>query len=285
MSIVYLDGKFLPMSEAKISPMDRGFLFGDGIYEVIPSYAGKMVGFSLHIDRMNNCLEAIEITLNWTTREWLDIAKQLVELNGSGNLGLYFHVSRGADIKRFHAYPKDLKPTVFAFAFEIPESPKADNTNVKGCRTVSAEDMRWKRCHIKSTSLLGNVIHFQQSYEAGVSETLLYNGNGELTEASSCNVFIVKNGRVHTPPLDNQILPGITRAMLLDILRKEGVLQVDERVISMREVEEADEIWLTSSSKGIAPVVELNGCPVGTGTVGDIWQVAQAQYTHHKFNY
>ena len=284
-NIVFLDGQFMPLSEAKISPMDRGFLFGDGIYEVVPSHDAKLVGFGLHIERMQSGLDAIGITLNMSVDDWRDIAKTLIERNGKGNLGVYFHVSRGADVKRFHAYPGHIQPTVFGFAFDIPAAPLADKQSVKQYKVASTEDLRWKRCQIKSTSLLGNVMHFQQGQDAGVHETILYNQRNELTEASTSNVFIVKNEVVITPPLDNQLLSGITRKMLLDILRKDGTLQVQERVINMSEVHTADELWLTSSSKEIAPVVELDGQQVGNGIVGDIWQLAQSLYSTNKHNY
>ena len=284
-NIVFLNGQFLPMSEAKISPMDRGFLFGDGIYEVVPSYNGQLVGFGLHIARMQSGLEAIGIKLEQSVNDWRDISQTLIERNGKGNLGLYFHVSRGTDVKRFHAYPDDIPPTVFAFAFEIPAANVADKTLVKQFKVASTQDLRWQRCQIKSTSLLGNVMHFQQGQDAGMHETILYNQHNELTEASACNVFIVKNEVVCTPPLDNQLLPGITRHMLLDILRKDGTLQIEERVISMSEVRAADELWITSSSKDIAPVVELDGQPVGNGEVGEIWLLAQSLYSANKYNY
>jgi D-alanine transaminase len=284
-NIIFLDGQFMPMSEAKISPMDRGFLFGDGIYEVVPSYDTSLVGFGLHIERMQNGLDAIGIKLNMGIDDWRDVAQNLIEKNGRGNLGLYFHVSRGADVKRFHAYPENIKPTVFAYAFDIPAANIADKQSVNQYRVASTEDLRWKRCHIKSTSLLGNVMHFQQGQDAGVHETILYNQRNELTEASACNVFIVKNEEVITPLLDNQLLPGITRNMLLDILRKDGTLKVQERVIRMSEVHAADELWLTSSSKEVVPVVELDGQPVGNGKVGDIWQLAQSLFSANKYHY
>jgi D-alanine transaminase len=265
--------------------MDRGFLFGDGIYEVVPSYNAKLVGFGLHIERMQNGLDAIGIKLNMGVDDWRNIAQNLIEKNGKGNLGLYFHVSRGADVKRFHAFPENIQPTVFAYAFKIPAPPIADKLKVKQYSVTSTEDLRWKRCQIKSTSLLGNVMHFQQGHEAGVDETILYNQRDELTEASACNVFIIKNDVIMTPPLDNQLLPGITRNMVLDILRKDGTLHIQERPISMTEVRAADEIWLTSSSKEIAPVVQLDGQPVGNGSVGDIWQLAQTLYSANKHNY
>ncbi|TPE54938.1 D-alanine aminotransferase [Maribrevibacterium harenarium] len=285
MTTVYLNGEYLPMSEAKISPMDRGFLFGDGIYEVIPSYDGKLVGFGPHIDRMKEGLGFIEIGLNHSHEQWREICEGLIEKNGGGNLGIYLHVSRGADSKRFHAYPNDVAPTVFGFAFEIPPAPVADKAKAKGYKVSSTEDLRWKRCNIKSTALLGNVMHFQQGYAAGNNEIILYNAEGEMTEGSACNAYIVKDGVVITPPLDNQILPGITRLMLLDILRKDGSIPVEERTVTMDEVRNADEIWLTSSSKEIAPVIALDGNPVGNGEIGDVWQKAQALYSAGKFNY
>ncbi len=283
--IVYLNGEYLPKCEAKISPMDRGFLFGDGIYEMVPSYDGKLVGFSLHIQRMQNGLDAIGIKLNQSVQVWRDIAQTLIEKNGQGNLGVYLHVSRGADVKRFHAFPENVQPTVFAFAFEIPPAPIADKSKAKQFKVRSAQDLRWKHCDIKSTSLLGNVMHFQHGQDSGVDETILFNANNELTEASACNVFVVKGKTICTPPLDKQLLPGITRFMLLDILRQHSSFTIEERVITMDEVHQADELWLTSSSKEIVPVVELDGQPIGNGSVGDVWQAVQALYSQYKYSY
>lgn len=285
MSIVFLNNEFLPMEEAKISPMDRGFLFGDGIYEVIPSYSGNLVGFAPHIERMNNGMEEIGIRFDWPLQQWRDLAETLIEKNDGDNLGIYLHVSRGTDSKRFHAYPDDVAPTVFAFAFEIPPAPVADKTVAKGYKVSTTRDLRWERCHIKSTALLGNVMHFQHGFERGANETLLFNANDELTEASACNAYIVKDGVIATPPLDNQLLPGITRFMLLDILNKDGSLKVEERIVTKDEVLNADEVWVTSSSKEIAAVIEVDGKPVGNGEVGDVWQAAQALYSANKHNY
>jgi D-alanine transaminase len=285
MSIAFINDTFLPLEEAKISPLDRGFLFGDGIYEVIPSYDGKLVGFKLHIDRMNDGLAAIGIQLNWSHQQWQALCDQLVIENGSSNLALYLHVSRGADTSRFHGFPDALEPTVFAFTFAIASPPVADKAVVKPYKVSTTRDLRWERCHIKSTALLGNVLHFQYGYEKGHGETLLFNGNNELTEASACNAFIVKDGRVITPALDHQKLAGITRLMLLDILRKDGGIPVEERVVTMDEVGDADEVWITSSSKEIAPVTEIDGKPVGNGEVGDVWLAAQTLYSANKYNY
>lgn len=285
MSIAYLDGAYLPIEEAKISPLDRGFLFGDGVYEVVPSYAGSMVGFAPHIARMQDGLAAIGMTLDWSESDWAELCNRLISENGTGNLGLYLHVSRGADTRRFHAFPKNVNPTVFAFTFEIAPPPVADKALAHGYHVATAKDLRWRRCHIKSTALLGNVLHFQQGYESNCDETILYNSNNELTEASACNAFIVKDGVVITPPLDNQLLPGITRHIVLDILRKDGAIKVEERVVTMDEVNNADEVWITSSSKEIAPVTQIDGVPVGDGQVGDVWLAAQTLYSANKFSY
>lgn len=286
MSTVFLNGEYLPIEQAKISPLDRGFLFGDGIYEVIPSYSGKMVGFHAHINRMNDGLKAIGIELNWNDNQWLSLCENLSQKNGSGSLGLYLHVSRGADTKRFHAFPENVEPTVFAMTYEIalPKTPCLTTVG-KGYSLTSTEDLRWQRCHIKSTSLLGNVLHFQEGFVAGSQETLLFNHNQELTEASSSNIFIVKNGIIATPIQDNQILPGITRRLVIDILTKEGSLTVEERTITLAEVKAADEIWITSSSKEIAPVTQLDGLPVGDGNVGHVWLKAATLYSNDKFSH
>lgn len=285
MSIVFLNNEYMPMEQAKISPMDRGFLFGDGIYEVIPSYDGKLVGFGPHIDRMNQGLEMIGIQFNWSEEQWREVCQKLIKENGGGNLGLYLHVSRGTDSKRFHAYPDNVEPTVYAFAFDIPAANIPDKAKVKGYRVATTQDLRWQRCNIKSTALLGNVMHFQHGHGQGYNETILFNAENNMTEGSACNAYIVKDGVVITPPLDHQLLPGITRHMLLDILRKHSDIKVEERNVSMQEVMSADEVWLTSSSKEIAPVIEIDGKPVGNGEIGDTWLAAQTLYTQHKYDY
>jgi len=285
MSTVYLNGNYMPMEQARISPMDRGFLFGDGIYEVVPSYDGKLVGFAPHLDRMQDGLDAIEIQLRVDHDEWRNIASELITRNVGGNLGIYFHVSRGADTQRHHAYPEGIAPTVYAFAFEIPPAPIADKSAATPYTVSTAEDLRWKRCNIKSTALLGNVMHYQQGHARGHNETLLYNQDGELTEAAACNLYVIKNGIIATPLLDHQKLPGITRLMLLEILRRDGGIAVQERVVTLDELHNADEVWISSSSKEIAPVIEIDGTPVGDGSIGDVWLAAQTLYSAHKFDF
>ena len=285
MSTVYLNGDYMSAEHAKISPMDRGFLFGDGIYEVIPAYHGKMLGFAAHIERMNNGLNEIEIKLDYSADKWREICQQLCEKNQGDNLGIYLHVSRGADVKRAHAYPNDITPTVFAYAFEIPAQPVSDIDNAKTYTVSVEQDKRWQRCHIKSTALLGNVIHYQHGAAAGNNETILFNRLEELTEASSSNVFIVKDGVISTPPLDNQILPGITRWLIINILHSHSDFKVQERVITKQELFAADEVWITSATKEVGPVVKLNDQLVADGKPGKVWQQVQSLFTKHKFDY
>lgn len=287
MSIAYLNGVYQPLAEARISPLDRGFLFGDGIYEVIPYYAGRSVGLTPHIERMINGLAAIEIACKLSVSEWVELLDDLVARNSDQgkNIGVYVHVSRGTDVKRYHAYPDNVEPTIFAFAFPIKEPEPVDRAQAKPLSLVSTEDLRWQRCHIKSTALLGNVMHYQQGYAAGCDEALLFNAKGELTEGSSSNAFIVKDGKVITPIQDSQILPGITRRIILDSLRADGSLEVEERIVTMDEVRNADELWVTSSSKEIAPVTQLDGKPVGSGEIGDVWEKAFKIYSERKFDF
>ena len=285
MSTAYLNGSYLPLEEARISPLDRGFLFGDGIYEVVPSYGGRMVGFGPHIERMRSGLAAIDIKLDWSDSDWRELCENLISANGAGNLGLYLHVSRGADARRHHAYPENINQTVFAYTFEIPPAPVADRSTTPTYTAITAPDLRWKRCNIKSTALLGNVLHYNQAHQGGDSETILYNENGEVTEAAACNVFVVKDGVIATPDTDHQILPGITRLLMLEILRADGSVPVEERIVTLDELRHADEVWLASSTKEIAPVIMVDGAPVGDGEVGAIWEQAQALFSEYKYDY
>ncbi|WP_214000543.1 D-amino acid aminotransferase [Arsukibacterium sp.] len=287
MSIVYLNGDFIPAAEARISPMDRGFLFGDGIYEVIPSYNGRFVGFKPHIARMQDGLAQLSIDPALNLSDWQAICQRLLadnqQTNGD-NQAVYIQVSRGTDSKRNHAFPANIKATVFAYAFPIAAEPVADKSKATTYNVVTGQDLRWQRCHIKSTSLLGNVLHYQQGYASGAQEILLFDKDGNLTEGAAVNVFVIKDGVIATPPLTTKLLPGITRLLLLNILRKHSNMQVEERDISEQEVFAADEIWLTSSSKEIAPVLKVNEHTVGTGEVGDVWLAAQQLFSAHKYD-
>jgi D-alanine transaminase len=280
---VLLNNAFVDETEAKISPMDRGFLFGDGIYEVIPCYNKMPVGLKLHLQRMNNGLSEIGIKYHANAEEWQQTIQRLLAQYDTPDMGVYIHISRGADTKRFHAYPKDVTPTVFAYAFAIPPSQPLDRDKAKGFRVTTAEDLRWQRCHIKSTSLLGNVMHFQQGQDAGKDEVILYNEHKQITEAAACNIFVVKDDVIYTPPLDNQLLPGITRRIIIDALAHAGGFDVREEPVPLSMLDDCDEAWLTSSSKEIGPIVEIDDKPIGDGRPGKMWLAAQTAYNAYKF--
>ncbi|WP_371193224.1 aminotransferase class IV [Glaciecola sp. SC05] len=283
MANVILNHQYIDESEAKISPMDRGFLFGDGIYEVIPCYGRQPVGLKLHLARMNSGLKEIGIEYHADETMWMELIQGLLAQFDTPDMGIYIHVSRGADTKRFHAYPKNVTPTVFAYAFVIPASQALDRDKAKGFRVTTAQDLRWQRCHIKSTSLLGNVMHFQQGQDAGKDEVILYNDKHEITEAAACNIFVVKDKVIYTPPLDNQLLPGITRRIIVDSLANAGGFDLRETVVPLSMLDDCDEVWLTSSSKEIGAVVEVNDKAVGDGRPGEMWLAAQTVYNNYKF--
>lgn len=283
MSVVYLNGQYMASEAAKISPMDRGFLFGDGIYEVVPSYGGRFVGLTLHLERMFSGLKAIGIKPSLSINAFKTICTELAEQNGNGNLGIYIQISRGAAPVRQHGFSDALMPTVFAYAFEIPPMPNADTPHFFKVNTQV--DARWQKRHIKSTSLLGNVLHYQTSKEAGFDEALLFNHDDELTEAAACNVFVVKDSVIKTPLLDNQKLPGITRAMIIDVVVNHSDYTLEEGVISRAEVVAADEIWITSSSKQIAPVNQIDDSQIGDGKTYPVWYHIQQLFTRHLFDY
>ena len=282
MSIVYLNGDFLPIEEAKISPLDRGFLFGDGIYDFIPTYSGKSVGFDYHINRMLDGLKRISLDIGEI--DWNNIIENLLHKNEGDNLAVYIQVSRGADVKRTHNYPAGVKPTIFIMTQPIAKPMSADKQKAKGYSLVSTLDRRWDNCHIKSTSLLGNVLHFQYGYDNQIDETLLYNNNKELTECSACNVFVVKGNQISTPILDQQILPGITRRIVIDAIKNDSSLTLIEGTVTLDDARNADELWITSSSKQIAPVVQLDGKPVGDGKVGEIWEKCTSLFNEIKYD-
>jgi len=284
MTTAYLNGRFLPLDEARISPMDRGFLFGDGIYEVIPSYDRNMVGFERHMVRLASGLAAIAINNPFSVEQWQSMLRELLHANPWSDAAVYLQVTRGTAPVRNHRYPEHCEPTVFAYPFAISPRNPGDAKTVTRYSAVTGTDQRWQRCHIKSVALLGNVLHMMEGADRGADEILLFNDADELTEAAACNVFVVINGQVLTPPLDQQKLPGITRNMLIDILRTHGDIPFIERVVTREEVCSADEIWLTSSTKEVVPVTQLDGRMVGDGEPGPFWQKAQRLFDRYRFS-
>ena len=284
MTIAYLNGDFAPLAEVRISPMDRGFLFGDGVYEVIPCYDGKMVALQYHLERLDQSLDGIALLQPHSDEHVINILEENVARNGAGNLGIYLQITRGVVEKRQHAFPEHPLPTVFAYAFEI-NSPSDGSLETASCfRAVTRRDQRWGRCDIKSTALLGNVLHMMEAVEEQAEEVLLFNERDELTEAAACNVFVVCGDAILTPELDHQKLPGVTRRQCLELLQSHTDWRVEVRSVSRDEVLSASEIWLSSSTKELAPVVSVDGKPVNDGRPGSRWSAAQKLFQQHRFS-
>ena len=284
MSMGYLNGRFAPLSELQISPMDRGFLFGDGVYEVIPCYGGKMVAMSYHLERLHQSMDGISLSSPHDDDALTSLLEEVVAHNGGGDLGIYLQLTRGVVEKRQHAFPEHSNPTVFAYAFAI--SPPSDGRpETASCfKTVTRSDQRWGRCHIKSTALLGNVLHMMEAVEEDAEEVLLFNDRDELTEAAACNVFIVSRDAILTPDLDHQKLPGVTRRQCLELIEAHTDWPVEVRPVTRSEVMSAQEVWLSSSTKELAPVVSIDGTPVGDGLPGARWSAAQQLFEQHRFS-
>jgi len=273
--IVYLNGQYLPLGEAKISVMDRGFLFGDGVYEVIPAYNGHLFRPEEHFQRLDNSLQGIRLALPRSPPEWLDILNPLLNPE-EPDQSVYLQITRGAAPKRDHAFPENVAPTVFAMCTPIKYFAGKDS----GIKAITLEDNRWQSCHIKAITLLANILLRQQAVDEGCAETLLVK-NGYVTEGAASNVFAVLDGVLVTPPKDNAILPGITRDVIVEIAVKENIA-VAERSIKQTELRTASEIWFTSSTREILPVVELDGRSIGGGEPGPLFRLMNALFQQFK---
>lgn len=271
--LVYLNGVMTPLSEAKISVLDRGFIFGDGIYEVIPVYGRKMFRADQHLARLFRSLDAIGINNPHSKEEWLALIAKVMDAHEADDQMVYLQITRGV-AKRAHAYPKDVTPTVFIMTNPIV-MPSAE-AREHGVACVSMEDLRWLHCEIKSISLLGNVFAAQNAAENGVTETIQFR-NGYLTEASSSNVWIVKDGVLMGPPKDNQILEGIRYALIEEICAANHIPFKACR-ITRDEVFAADEVMLSSATKEVLAVVKLDDQTIGNGLPGPIYKQLYAAY-------
>lgn len=261
--------------------MDRGFLFGDSIYEVIPVYQGVPFRLDEHLNRLQHSLDAISLTEPCSREEWKTMLSELIEHNGGGNLAIYLQISRGVGPKRDHAFPDPVvKPTVFATTSPV-EPPAADHPDrAEGVSVITLDDIRWSRCDIKTTALLPNVLLRQQAARQGALEAVLIR-DGFATEGAASNLFVVHQGCVLTPPKSHLILPGITRDLVVELCREHD-LPVEEREVSEAELREADEVWLTSSTKEVVPVIRLDGHAVGDGRPGPVWKTLARHYVNFK---
>ncbi|MDP9975098.1 D-alanine transaminase [Variovorax paradoxus] len=278
-TLCYLDGEYTALKDARISVLDRGFIFGDGVYEVVPVYGGQPFCFEEHMARLDRSLAELQIANPLTLAQWRGIVMRLVEAGGDAPQAVYFQITRGV-APRDHAMTRGVHPTVFVMVNPLP--PVADAVRAKGVACVSAADFRWQKAHIKSTSLLGAVLARQISVEAGAAETIMFRGEW-LSEASSSNVWIVKDGGLVGPPKDNLVLTGI-RYGLLERLCAECGIPFALRGISRDEVFGADELLLSSASKEVLPVVTLDGQAIGNGRPGPIYQALYAAYQQAKLS-
>jgi D-alanine transaminase len=275
--IAHFNGQLLPLDAISISPLDRGFIFGDGVYEVIPVYEGVMLRAREHFERLQRSMDAIRLDNPHSVDEWIAVTNKLLE-HHPGNQAVYIQVTRGVPPKRDHVMPKGITPTVFMMSNPLSSPTKEQIENGVAC--VTARDFRWEKCHIKSISLLGNVLARQISADVGATETIMFR-DGMLTEAAASNVFIVKDGVVAAPPQDNLILLGITYELLVR-LAAEGTLKLEIRPIAEAEVRAADEVWLSSSTKEVLAVTTLDGKPVGAGKPGPVFRRMHALYQDYK---
>ncbi len=280
MGTVFLNGKFLPLEQATISPLDRGFVFGDGVYEVIPVYGGRLFRLEEHLTRLDGSLAGIRLTSPHTPAEWTRILRELVEHNHGGDQSVYLQITRGV-AKRDHAFPRDCVPTVFAMS--SPLTPVPAEIRQTGIAAITLPDIRWQYCHLKTIALLPNILLRQQALDNGAAEAILIR-DGEATEGAASNLFIVRNDTLLTPPKGPRLLPGITRDLILELAAHHGIAQ-REAVITQDDLAAAEEIWLSSSTKEILPVTRLDGKAVGGGTPGPLWRRMIDWYQDYKRAY
>ena len=271
LATAFLNGEFQPTQDVRISPLDRGFLFGDAVYEVVPVHGGQPLLIDAHVARLGRSLEALRIDNPYTETQWRTLVADMIARNGNGDLAVYIQVSRGADAGRDHTFPVDVPPTVFSMATVLAQT---DYTN--GVSAITLPDNRWGRCDIKATALLANVLARQTALEAGAADAILL-WNGAVTEGSVSSVLIVENGELARRPHGNEVLPGTTTDFVVDVARENGIV-CHEGVITEARLRAADEIWLAGATKGIAPVVKLDGEPVGSGAPGPVWLQVMPQF-------
>lgn len=275
---VYLNGHFLPLPEARISPLDRGFLFADGVYEVIPVYSRRPFRVEQHLERFDLSLKGIRLENPHAQDEWLEIVRHLTEAAPWPDQGVYLQVTRGEDNKRDHPFPAKVVPTVFGMTMPLITPPT--EVLARGVSAVTAVDTRWARCDLKTTALLANVLLRQEGADAGHAETILLR-EGHLTEGTVSSVLIVQQGMLVAPPASQFILPGVTCEVVLELARRNGVA-VSIRPIAEGDLREAEEIWITSSTKEVLAVTELDSRAVGKGEPGPLCRQMQAWYQKYK---
>jgi D-alanine transaminase len=272
--LAYLNGEYLPRDQACVPITDRGLLFGDSVYEVVPAYGGTPFRVSHHLNRLDRSLAAIRMHNPLSHEAWREVLGRLAEQLPGQDQSIYLQVTRGAYPLRNHVIPAQITPTVFAFTSLNP--PRDSAAAQRGIRVITLEDIRWHRCDIKATTLLANVLARAQAGEEGADEAVLVR-DGEAMEGTASNLFIVSNGLLITPPDSAELLPGITRDLVLELARENGIPYA-QATIGVAELESAEEIWLTSSTREVSAVVTLNGRAVGDGAPGPLWRRMDALF-------
>lgn len=272
--ICYLNGEYLPLSQARVSPLDRAFLFADAVYEVVPVYGDRPFRLREHLDRLSRSLSSIRMRAPLSHEAWGEVCRELVGRNGGGDQYLYLQVTRGAEFGRYHAWPDELAPTLFAFSTAL--SPLSPTLLEQGVSAVTAADTRWERRDIKSTALLANVLLKKLAADAGAFETIMLE-RGELTEGSSTTVHVILSGVICTPANGHHILPGTTRDVVTLLAARQGIGCRSGRV-TQAELRAADEIWLAFSTRGMLPVTRLDDKPVGAGKPGPLFERMHAAF-------
>jgi D-alanine transaminase len=275
---VFLNGEFMPADQARVPVMDRGFLFGDGVYEVIPVYSRRPFRLAEHLRRLQGSLDAIRLDNPYSDEVWSTHIGRIVAEAEWDDQSVYLQVTRGADTKRNHAFPKVVVPSVFIMSEALPTPPAVQRS--EGIAAVSAVDNRWLRCDIKATSLLANCLLRQLAVDAGCVETVLFR-DGLLTEGSASSIFAVKDGVLLAPKKSHLVLPGITYDVVLELAARHG-LAVMVRDVTETEARGADELWLASSTKEVLPIVTLDGQPLGNGRPGSIYRQMADWYQQFK---
>ena len=276
--IAYLNGRFAPLDQLQVSVLDRGFLFGDGVYEMIPVYDRKVFRLGEHLQRLGSSLAAVRIANPHTEAQWREIILSLVAQQDFVDQSVYLQVTRGVAFPRNHAFPAQVTPTVLVFA--DPLDPPPPQLLEQGVSAVTSSDLRWLRCNIKATSLLANVLAKQLAVDEGVAETILLR-DGLLIEGAASNIFIVQHGVIMAPAASHQMLSGITYDLICELARQHG-LPLQLGMVSEQALRHADEVWLTSSSKELLAIVTLDGRPVGNGKIGPIYQAMYGFYQEFK---
>jgi D-alanine transaminase len=276
-SLVYLNGDFLPPEQAQISVFDRGFVFADGVYEVIPVYGRRLFRLSQHLARLNNSLSGIRLANPLGAQQWLSVCTRLIEANSSEDQSIYLQVTRGP-APRDHAFPAETIPTVFAYAQTLKYPPAEQLAS--GVAAITVPDIRWSRCDIKAIALLPNVLLRQQATEQGAAEAILIR-NGNMLEGSASNIFLVVNGTLVTPPKGPYILPGVTRDLIVELAHAHGIA-CEERDVRQAELEAASEVMLSSSTKELLPITRVDGRAVGNGRPGPVHARLYMLYQDYK---